>query len=104
MIERGQRPQNAGIADQHVEPAVTLAERGGDPDREGKRNPLDALLWRGERPGEPSWPAPMGAGRPGWHIECAAIALNRLGMAIDVQGGGSDLIFPHHEMSAAHAE
>jgi L-cysteine:1D-myo-inositol 2-amino-2-deoxy-alpha-D-glucopyranoside ligase len=80
------------------------AERGGDPDRAGKRNPLDALLWRGAREGEPSWPSPMGAGRPGWHIECAAIALNRLGMTFDVQGGGSDLIFPHHEMSAAHAE
>jgi L-cysteine:1D-myo-inositol 2-amino-2-deoxy-alpha-D-glucopyranoside ligase len=81
-----------------------FAERGGDPDRAGKRNPLDALLWRGARDGEPSWPSPMGAGRPGWHIECAAIALNRLGMTFDVQGGGSDLIFPHHEMSAAHAE
>ncbi len=81
-----------------------FADRGGDPDRAGKRNPLDALLWRGEREGEPSWPSPMGPGRPGWHIECAAIALNRLGMSFDVQGGGSDLIFPHHEMSAAHAE
>jgi len=81
-----------------------FAERGGDPDRAGKRNPLDALLWRGERKGEPSWPSPMGPGRPGWHIECAAIALNRLGMTFDLQGGGSDLIFPHHEMSAAHAE
>jgi L-cysteine:1D-myo-inositol 2-amino-2-deoxy-alpha-D-glucopyranoside ligase len=81
-----------------------FAERGGDPDRAGKRNPLDALLWRGERDGEPSWPSPMGAGRPGWHIECAAIALNRLGTTFDVQGGGSDLVFPHHEMSAAHAE
>jgi L-cysteine:1D-myo-inositol 2-amino-2-deoxy-alpha-D-glucopyranoside ligase len=81
-----------------------FGERGGDPDRDGKRNPLDALLWRGAREGEPSWPSPMGPGRPGWHIECAAIALNRLGMAFDVQGGGSDLVFPHHEMSAAHAE
>jgi len=81
-----------------------FGERGGDPDRAGKRNALDALLWRGEREGEPSWPSPMGPGRPGWHIECAAIALNRLGMTFDVQGGGSDLIFPHHEMSAAHAE
>jgi len=81
-----------------------FAERGGDPERPGKRHPLDALLWRGEREGEPSWPSPMGPGRPGWHIECAAIALNRLGMTFDVQGGGSDLIFPHHEMSAAHAE
>jgi L-cysteine:1D-myo-inositol 2-amino-2-deoxy-alpha-D-glucopyranoside ligase len=80
------------------------AERGGDPDRPGKRDPLDPLLWRGARPGEPSWPSPLGAGRPGWHIECAAIALRYLGAQLDVQGGGSDLIFPHHEMSAAHAE
>ncbi len=80
------------------------AERGGDPDRPGKRDPLDAMLWRGKRDGEPSWPSPVGPGRPGWHIECSAIALNRLGMGIDVQGGGSDLRFPHHEHSAAHAE
>ncbi len=81
-----------------------FAERGGDPDRPGKRDPLDALLWRAARPGEPSWPAPFGAGRPGWHIECSAIALNRLGPEFDIQGGGSDLIYPHHEYSAAHAE
>ena len=80
------------------------AERGGDPDRPGKRNPLDALLWRAKRPGEPSWETDLGPGRPGWHIECAVIALNRLGESFDVQGGGSDLIFPHHELSAAHAE
>ncbi len=81
-----------------------FAERGGDPDRPGKRDPLDALVWRAARPGEPSWPSPFGAGRPGWHIECAAIALNRIGAGFDVQGGGSDLVFPHHEFSAAHAE
>ncbi|MGW4110939.1 cysteine--1-D-myo-inosityl 2-amino-2-deoxy-alpha-D-glucopyranoside ligase [Actinosynnema sp. NPDC004786] len=81
-----------------------FAERGGDPDRPGKRDPLDALLWRAARPGEPSWPSELGEGRPGWHIECSAIALNRLGTSFDVQGGGSDLIFPHHEFSAAHAE
>ncbi len=80
------------------------AERGGDPDRPGKRQPLDPLLWRMARPGEPSWDSPMGPGRPGWHIECAVIAGNRLGSTIDLQGGGSDLIFPHHECSAAHAE
>jgi len=79
-------------------------ERGGDPDRPGKRDPLDPLLWRMSRPGEPSWPSPMGAGRAGWHIECAAIAGKFLGPAVDVQGGGSDLVFPHHECSAAHAE
>ena len=81
-----------------------FAERGGDPDRVGKRDPLDALLWRMARPGEPSWESELGAGRPGWHIECSAIALNRLGDSFDVQGGGSDLVFPHHEFSAAHAE
>ncbi|WP_099021364.1 cysteine--1-D-myo-inosityl 2-amino-2-deoxy-alpha-D-glucopyranoside ligase [Mycolicibacterium palauense] len=81
-----------------------FAERGGDPERRGKADPLDALLWRAERPGEPSWSSPFGPGRPGWHVECAAIALTRLGMGLDIQGGGSDLIFPHHEFSAAHAE
>ena len=84
--------------------ATLFAERGGDPQRPGKADELDALVWRAERPGEPSWPSPFGPGRPGWHVECAAIALTRLGMGIDIQGGGSDLIFPHHEFSAAHAE
>ena len=86
------------------EMAAAFAERGGDPDREGKEHPLDALLWRMQRPGEPAWPSPWGDGRPGWHIECSAIARNRLGMTFDIQGGGSDLAFPHHEFSAAHAE
>src|SRR4051794_19054155 len=85
------------------------AERGGDPDRPGKRHPLDPLLWRMAREGEPSWAGEagageLGAGRPGWHVECAAIALNRLGDQIDLNGGGSDLAFPHHECGAAHAE
>ena len=79
-------------------------QRGGDPHRPGKTDELDALLWRAERPGEPSWPSPFGPGRPGWHVECAAIALSRIGSGIDIQGGGSDLIFPHHEFTAAHAE
>lgn len=81
-----------------------FAERGGDPDREGKRHRLDPLLWKGERPGDPAWPTQLGSGRPGWHIECAAIALKYLGEQIDLQGGGADLRFPHHEMSVAHAE
>lgn len=80
------------------------AERGGDPGRPGKSDELDALLWRAARPGEPSWPSPFGAGRPGWHVECAAIALTRIGSGPDIQGGGADLIFPHHEFTAAHAE
>ncbi len=80
-----------------------FAERGGDPDREGKRGRLDALLWRAHREGEPEWDgASLGPGRPGWHIECACIAIDHLGVPVDVQGGGTDLIFPHHEMSAAH--
>ncbi len=90
----------------HLDRAEMLrlfAERGGDPERPGKRDPLDCLLWRCARPGEPSWASALGAGRPGWHIECAAIALHHLGPDFDVQGGGSDLIFPHHEMSAAEA-
>ena len=78
-------------------------ERGGDPDRAGKKHPLDCLLWQAERPGEPAWDTRLGRGRPGWHIECAAIALHHLGTAFDVQGGGSDLVFPHHEMSASEA-
>lgn len=80
------------------------AARGGDPDRPGKKDPLDPQLWRAERPGEPAWDAPFGCGRPGWHVECAAIALDRLGMGFDVQGGGNDLPFPHHECSATHAQ
>lgn len=80
------------------------AERGGDPARPGKRDPLDPLLWRRERPGEPAWDGgTLGRGRPGWHIECAVIARDGLGLPIDVQGGGSDLRFPHHEMSCSHA-
>jgi len=88
-----------------AEMLALFAERGGDPDRPGKRHALDALLWRGERVGEPAWEGGrLGRGRPGWHIECSSIALEHLGMAFDVQGGGSDLIFPHHEMSASHAQ
>lgn len=83
---------------------AVFAANGGDPERVGKKNPLDPLLWRGERPGEPAWESPLGRGRPGWHIECATIALDALGSTIDVQGGGRDLVFPHHEMSAANAE
>src|SRR5699024_1530742 len=78
-------------------------ERGGDPDRAGKRDPIDPLVWRAARPGEPQWPSLLGNGRPGWHIECSVIALRELGADFTVQGGGSDLVFPHHELSAAHA-
>jgi len=80
-----------------------FAERGGDPQRPGKRDALDPLLWRAARDTEPSWPSDVGRGRPGWHIECSVIALKYLGRDFTVQGGGSDLIFPHHEMSSGHA-
>ncbi|MCX6444447.1 MAG: cysteine--1-D-myo-inosityl 2-amino-2-deoxy-alpha-D-glucopyranoside ligase [Actinobacteria bacterium] len=86
-----------------------FSERGGDPLRKGKENPLDALVWMAQKPGEPGWESPFGKGRPGWHIECSAIALHYLepdtndAYSIDIQGGGSDLIFPHHEMSASQS-
>jgi L-cysteine:1D-myo-inositol 2-amino-2-deoxy-alpha-D-glucopyranoside ligase len=86
-----------------------FSERGGDPQRVGKEDPLDALLWLSQRDGEPGWPSDFGLGRPGWHIECSAIALKYLEVSpeddfsIDIQGGGSDLTFPHHEMSAAQS-
>ena len=79
------------------------AERGGDPGRPGKKDALDPLVWLARRPGEPAWDSKFGLGRPGWHVECAAIATTYLGPVFDVQAGGSDLIFPHHEMSASHA-
>ena len=85
-----------------AEMAELAAQRGGDPDRPGKKDPLDVLVWRAERPGEPAWDSPFGRGRPGWHVECAAIATEYLGNSFDVQAGGSDLVFPHHEMSASH--
>ncbi|MCL2514904.1 MAG: cysteine--1-D-myo-inosityl 2-amino-2-deoxy-alpha-D-glucopyranoside ligase [Microbacteriaceae bacterium] len=80
-----------------------FGERGGDPGRAGKRDELDPLLWRAHRDGEPVWDSPVGRGRPGWHIECAVIALDELGAPLTVLGGGSDLVFPHHEFSAAHS-
>jgi L-cysteine:1D-myo-inositol 2-amino-2-deoxy-alpha-D-glucopyranoside ligase len=90
----------------HLDPATMVAlaaERGGDPARPGKKDPLDPTVWLTARPGEPSWDSGFGPGRPGWHVECAAIATSYLGDVFDVQAGGSDLIFPHHEFSASHA-
>lgn len=80
-------------------------QRGGDPDRMGKKHPLDPVVWLANREGEPGWPSKFGYGRPGWHVECTAIASNYLDdlnsdPIIDLQGGGSDLFFPHHYMSA----
>ena len=83
---------------------AVFGDRGGDPERAGKRQRFDPLLWRAAREGEPSWDDELlGAGRPGWHIECTAISLGHLGHPFDIKGGGSDLVFPHHEMSAVQA-
>ena len=89
-----------------IEQAIDIfAERGGDPKRVGKHHPLDPVIWIGNVDGDPGWPSSFGFGRPGWHVECTAIACNYLDKSgsnpiIDLQGGGSDLIFPHHFMSA----
>ena len=71
---------------------------------ERKRDPRDFALWKSAKPGEPSWPSPWGSGRPGWHIECSAMAMEYLGETIDIHGGGADLIFPHHECEIAQSE
>ncbi len=80
------------------------AERGGKPNDPLKDDPLDFLLWQAASPGEPTWPSPWGPGRPGWHIECSAMSMKYLGETIDVHGGGTDLIFPHHESEIAQSE
>ena len=71
---------------------------------ERKRDPRDFALWKAAKPGEPSWPSPWGAGRPGWHIECSVMATRYLGDSFDIHGGGTDLIFPHHECEIAQSE
>ena len=80
------------------------AENGGNPDDPYKRDPLDFVLWQPSAPDEPAWSSLWGEGRPGWHIECSALALRELGTTIDLHGGGTDLIFPHHECEAAQSE
>ncbi|MBO0894685.1 MAG: cysteine--tRNA ligase, partial [Acidimicrobiales bacterium] len=80
------------------------AERGGKPDDPHKRDPLDFVLWQPSAADEPAWESLWGPGRPGWHIECSALALRELGTTIDLHGGGTDLIFPHHECEAAQSE
>jgi L-cysteine:1D-myo-inositol 2-amino-2-deoxy-alpha-D-glucopyranoside ligase len=98
------RPWELG-QESHYDRALMLAlsaERGGDPARAGKRDPLDALLWHSARDNEPSWDSVVGPGRPGWHIECSVISAEFLDLPLTVQGGGADLIFPHHEFTAGH--
>lgn len=86
------------------EALMLAAERGGRPDDPAKDDPLDAAMWQRSEADDPSWESPWGAGRPGWHAECAAMALATLGPGIDLHCGGSDLAFPHHAFEAAHAE
>ncbi|MFN0071516.1 MAG: cysteine--tRNA ligase [Chloroflexota bacterium] len=81
-----------------------LNETGDRTDDPHKEQPLDFVLWLGQKPGEPAWPSPWGPGRPGWHIECSAMAIDHLGSTLDIHGGGSDLIYPHHENEIAQSE
>ncbi|MFT5680911.1 MAG: cysteinyl-tRNA synthetase [Myxococcota bacterium] len=78
-------------------------EPSADADTSAKRHPADFALWKGERPGEPAWDSPWGRGRPGWHIECSAMSMRYLGDTLDIHGGGTDLVFPHHENEAAQS-
>ena len=80
------------------------AERGGNPDDPNKDDPLDFVLWQPSAPDEPSWESRWGPGRPGWHVECSALALREIGQTVDIHGGGRDLVFPHHECEAAQSE
>ncbi len=80
------------------------AKRGADPNDPRKQDPLDFVLWQVSAVGEPRWESPWGVGRPGWHIECSAMALEHLGPQVDVHGGGADLIYPHHESEIAQSE
>ncbi|MCU1495289.1 MAG: Cysteine--tRNA ligase [Acidimicrobiaceae bacterium] len=91
----------------HLSRAEMLAlarDRGGNPDDPAKRDALDFVLWQPSLPDEPAWESLWGPGRPGWHIECSALAMRELGLPLDLHGGGSDLIFPHHECEAAQSE
>ena len=93
------------VSNYSTEKMLALArERGGDVDNPAKRHPLDFVLWQPSAPDEPSWDTLWGPGRPGWHIECSALALRELGTTIDLHGGGADLIFPHHESERAQSE
>ncbi|MCY4037256.1 MAG: cysteine--tRNA ligase [bacterium] len=83
---------------------VLAADHGGNPDDPAKRDPLDFVLWQKSAPDEPAWDSKWGPGRPGWHIECSALALRELGETLDLHGGGSDLVYPHHECEAAQSE
>ncbi len=91
----------------HLTPAAMLelaAENGGNPEDPNKRHPLDFVLWQPSLADEPAWESRWGPGRPGWHVECSALALRELGETVDIHGGGRDLVFPHHECETAQSE
>jgi L-cysteine:1D-myo-inositol 2-amino-2-deoxy-alpha-D-glucopyranoside ligase len=87
-----------------AEMLLLAAERGGKPDDLNKDDPLDFVLWQPSAPDEPFWESRWGPGRPGWHVECSALALREIGDTVDIHGGGRDLVFPHHECEAAQSE
>ncbi|HTW07886.1 MAG TPA: cysteine--tRNA ligase [Acidimicrobiales bacterium] len=98
-------PRFGSISHYTREHMIQLAgERGGNPEDPRKSDPLDFVLWQPSEPGEPAWDSLWGRGRPGWHIECSALVVRELGITIDLHGGGSDLIFPHHECESAQSE
>jgi L-cysteine:1D-myo-inositol 2-amino-2-deoxy-alpha-D-glucopyranoside ligase len=98
-------PEYGKLSHHDRESMIALArERGGNPDDPRHRNPLDFVLWRPAKPDEPGTPSPWGNGLPGWHLECSAMALKYLGAPLDIHGGGTDLIFPHHENEIAQSE
>ncbi len=88
----------------YAELLATANERGNNPNDPNKEDPLDFVLWQTSRPGEPTWPSPWGAGRPGWHIECTTMSTRYLGPQLDIHGGGRDLIFPHHPSEIVQTE
>jgi len=101
----GSFPRFGHVSNYDRDTMVRLAaERGGRPEDPNKRDPLDFVLWQPSAPGEPVWDSLWGPGRPGWHIECSALAMRELAPTIDLHGGGTDLIFPHHECEAAQSE
>jgi L-cysteine:1D-myo-inositol 2-amino-2-deoxy-alpha-D-glucopyranoside ligase len=101
--EFGQMAHAIGLRD--YDAMLKIAnERGNFPDDPRKRDPLDFVLWQAQAPGEPAWESPWGPGRPGWHIECSAMAIRYLGPQIDIHGGGADLAFPHHTCEIAQSE
>ncbi len=99
-----ERPPGAFAGLDRAEATRQFAEKGGDPEASGKRDPLDFLLWQPSADDEPAWDSPWGQGRPGWHIECSVMAMEDLGPVIDIHGGGNDLVYPHHEAETHQAE